>query len=68
MLLLLFNAMPLQVIAKCTYLKALMGNVLKSIGNGVYVTPNVDPGRGAYFLAMAINLALNSDTKTLLLL
>ena len=68
MLLLLFNAMPLQVIMQCTYLKALMGNVSKSIGNGVYVTPNVDPGRGAYFLAMAINLALNSDTKTLLLL
>lgn len=66
-LLLMFNTMPLQVIMKCAYLKALMGNVSKSIGNGVYVTPNVDPGRGAYFLAMTFSLALNSDTKTLLL-
>lgn len=27
-----------------TYLNPVMGNVLKSIGNGVYATPNVDPG------------------------
>lgn len=26
------------------YLNPVMGNVLKLIGNGVYATPNVDPG------------------------
>jgi hypothetical protein len=31
------------------YLNPVIGNVLKSIRNGVYATPNVDPGRGAYF-------------------
>jgi hypothetical protein len=37
-----------------------IGNVLKSIRNGVYATPNVDPGRGAYFWAIACNLILYS--------
>lgn len=40
----LFSTILLQAIVDYAYLNALIGNDSKSIGKGVYATPNVDPG------------------------